>query len=454
MGIIMIYFRLNIDCFLVAGKKGSALYNVNSQKIYLLDQESGRLLEECEGRQPLKQEWLHGKFHSFLDLLVREGLGCYYPYPVYVDKMLLDSPLNRVGGMLSPWTDYKVMSWSITNQCDHNCHFCPNDLQQPLWQACRSCVRRDNAIEDPALFADPISFLKQMTGLGIWGLHIRGGNPLLEWARLTGILHAANSFPHLKIAVTTPGTGLPVNDILSLYDNFPNFKLNVTLLGFNEDPDKSLADGTDAAIDQFKLLDVLRERNAPFDIIVVISDQTPADRESASAQIFNRWGIMPHFAEFYPLPDKNKTDFRFSSIQKNKKTLYMWRTAKEFFHRVNNSICLQGGFEVAVNGSIKPCAGCGHDCGKVFNNRLTDALKGDFLYNLWKQGKDKVAQCADCALRFACIDCLAADLLGATNRKVASGYCPVMEDSDLYAKAGSFEHQDCLHLLSVERGLE
>jgi hypothetical protein len=37
---------------------------------------------------------------------------------------------------------------------------------------------------------------------------------------------------------------------------------------------------------------------------------------------------------------------------------------------------------------------------------------------------------------------------------VASGYCPVMFDGDLYANASCFEHQGFVHLLSIDKGLE
>jgi len=290
--------------------------------------------------------------------------------------------------------------------------------------------------------------IEQASHLGIWGLHIRGGNPLLEWDRLMAILRGVARFPHLKTTITTPGTGISLEQTLSLYEVGVALNLNIVL--FEHDPDVfETGDGF-----QFKLLDALEKKNAAFDIAVVIANPPLVYKDSVSRKIFNRWGRRPRFVEFHTLPEENGTPFHFARTEDGRKRLCKWANATEFFHRANNRACLHGGFEVGLDGTLRACAGCHHSCGKIANSRLRNALKEEHLYDLWKLSKEKVVQCMDCGLRFACTDCLAADLLGATNKRVAAGYCPIMDAGDCFNNAKSFQHDGFVQRLSIEKGLE
>lgn len=448
----MRYFRLNIDCQLITGKKGAVLYDITGRRIVILDKKAGRILQRTENRKPIKEKAFLIKLHNFYDILVREGLGSYYSNPPHIDQMLLNSPINKLE-LLGPSPAYKVINWSITARCDQKCCFCPNNLKQPIWQACRSCVRRDNASEHPALFAKSGKLIKQMVELGIWGLHIRGGNPLLEWERLLDILGNTRNYPHLRVGITTPGTGQSINDVLSLY-RFPNVQLNIVLNGFDGKDDQCLKDEHSLRLAQYQLLDKLRQYPTAFTIVVMISDKEKVNREAISQHILKRWGTVPAFAEFFKFPENRESEFRFSTIQNGKKYLSLWQNPEDYFHRSQHCVCLHGALEIAVDGAIKPCAGCDHDCGQILNNDLTGALRGDRIYNLWKMSKRDITQCSDCPLGLACADCLAADILGAQHKNIAAGYCPVMQADDLYAKANHLQHNGFLYLLSLDTELE
>lgn len=448
----MVYFRLNSDCYFLSSEKGAVLYDVFGRRIILLDNEARTLLQSCEKGQALADESLKAKARQFFELLIREGFGFYYPRHYFIDKMLLASPMELLEPLAPPPT-YKVVNWNITSRCDQNCHFCPNDLQSPSWQACRSCVRRSNDVEAPSLFGDIGLLVKQMVGLGISGIHIRGGNPLLEWDRLISILNSMENYPQVRVGITTPGTGKALDDILSLY-RWRNVQLNVVLQGFEDKSNGPVSGGSDVRHLQFRLLDALRQSNRLFSIVVVVSDMILADRDSASRWIFKRWGVMPVFSEFYPSQCEKRESFHFTHVQSKIKSLSPWRDPEEFLQRFHKNTCVSGVMEIALSGNIKPCAGCDDDCGKIVNNDLIRALRGERLYSVWGMAKEQIDQCRDCPLRLACSDCLAAEKLGIKDKRLAAAYCPVMEKDDLFANAGHFEHQGFLYLLSVEKGLE
>jgi radical SAM protein with 4Fe4S-binding SPASM domain len=160
---------------------------------------------------------------------------------------------------------------------------------------------------------------------------------------------------------------------------------------------------------------------------------------------------MPAFAEVHA---ETRKPFYFSTVDRKRKPLSLWRTPEEFFERFHSNPCLAGAFEISLDGAVRPCVGCEHHCGKVSQGDLRAGLRDSSLYETWKTTKEYVQQCADCPLALACSGCLAADLMGTDNHAIANAYCPLMETDDLYAQARIIGHQGFVNLLSVEKGLE
>jgi hypothetical protein len=448
------YFRLDGDCERITGRNGTVVYDIGGGRIFLFDDEASQVLAHCESRNPLKEEWLGGPEHQFLRTLAKEGLGRFHSYPVHVDKLFMSSPLVQKSGMLAQKPVFNTATWSITDRCDQDCHFCPGSAEDPLWQACRSCFRREGIEKDQSLLNNPEPVIEELAALGFHGLHIRGGNPLLEWERLTNILGAVNKFSTLNITITTVGTGAQLTDILSLYDISPRLTLNIVLLGFDDEHVEGCLNKDDVAVQQFALLDALRKNELAFLITVIVSDKAPVQRDSVTNRIFERWKVIPQFAEFYPMP-KSGDAFQFTTIQNGKRLLYRWRDPNQFFQLKENASCMFGGMEITTGGTITPCAGCNHQCGKIVDKGLSGGLRGDQLYDVWGTSKSDIDQCKDCALRVACVDCLAADMLGEKNEKVRASYCPVMfSERSLFDDADLLEGRGFVYRLSLKRGLE
>ena len=184
--------------------------------------------------------------------------------------------------------------------------------------------------EAQSLLDNPALIVEQLAALDFQGLHIRGGNPFLEWNRLIRVLDAAKEFPTLSTTITTVGTGAPLADILLLYDVYARITLNVVLLGFNDENEEGGSSKDDVAAQQFALLDALRQNDLAFLITVIVSDKTPVQRDSVTNRIFERWKVKPYFAEFYPLP-LNGDNIQFTTIQNGKRLLYLSRDPNQFF---------------------------------------------------------------------------------------------------------------------------
>lgn len=448
----MHYFRLNNDCFLIQGR-GAALYDVSRSRVFLLDQEASDVLRACEEQQPLKMEWTAGPVRQFLDLLMAEGLGCNYDRPVYIDKMRWLAPLQSLRTLFDA-PPYLKLDWSITNRCDNHCPFCPRHQHQVVWQACRSCLRRDDSPENLSLLDDPKSLIKQLAQLGMSGIHIRGGNPLLQWERLLTILNVLKEYPRLRLAISTPGTGRSLEDIVSLYQ-YKNLGLNVVLIGFDPVPGPRRSDGAPDSARQFELLDALLAAHCAFHISVLIPGGLSLDGPFVSQSIYDRWKIKPTFVEFYsPQNSGNQGEFRFTFAKDGKKRLDPWRDPNHFFFRFEKNTCLSGGMELTAGGSIMPCPGLDQVCGKVINADLSSALKGSLLYDLWEKPKHEIRGCEQCALRYGCSTCAAAEFAGENNPSLKRAYCPPCLQSSTPENGCLWDHDGFIYSLSVKKGLE
>lgn len=448
----MPYFRLHPDCYWIDGKNGSAIYDLPARRVFLLDGEAGSVLRHCQRSLPLNDEDLTGGVREFLDTLVSEQLGSYYTSAIYVDKLLLNSPVARTSGMLGPPPSYRRVSWSISGRCEHQCSFCPHvAAASASWSACRSCVRCQGDTDSADLFSDVDHVVKRLAALGITVFHIRGGNPFLEWDRLNAILRSLSKYPYMQIVVTGPGTGAPVDEVVEMIAG-ANARMNVVLSGVRSpfDTTNVVAEVLD---DQRKLLDTLQRRHVKQAITINVTGGPMPDCGVTAESMLKRWGVPPVFAEFYPLSVAATESFSSLSVENNRKPLFIWRTVGEFFERMGYSSCLHGSLEVSVSGSIRPCAGCSDECGRIKKADIGSALRDSPLYDLWNRSKDTIDTCMDCAMRYVCCDCLAAEKMGVQISKVAAAYCPAMRERDLYSGISHFEHNDWIYLLSVREGV-
>lgn len=110
------YFRLNPECYFVAGAKGGTIYNAFGG-FYALDERETEIIARCESNEPVAPEW-----RDFLEELKTKSLGQFYPGKVYVEKFHIGSPISEEQMGLPPKL-YRAFI-EIKNQCDKNCWFC------------------------------------------------------------------------------------------------------------------------------------------------------------------------------------------------------------------------------------------------------------------------------------------------------------------------------------------
>lgn len=443
----MKYFRLATNCYLIEGDKDAAVYDVSHARIFLLDETSYRILRRCEDGAALDESDPTNEDEiELLNRLCDERLGFFEHAPAFVDKFLPHAPVEWRGFCLQP-PRYRRADWSITNRCELACSFCPRD-GAVSWQACQTCVRRDLAEEDRRLFERPQRIVQQIADLGVAVLHIRGGNPLLDWERLQAIIETAGSYPHLSVIITTPGTGQSVDRILTLY-KIPNLRLNVVMLGISAASVGDVCGKGQTFNRQVQLVDALSNGGLPFFVTFLLSRSTRHDRDEMIRFAQTRWQATPSFAEIYR-QEEMPEQFRFTHLRANAKPLVPWRSVEEFYFRIRSNTCLYGAFEISADGGIKPCAGLDQTCGQVVGGKLRSALRDEQLYSLWNLGKSDIEPCDRCALRYACADCTAAELAGTAKPTLKQAYCPFEPGGDARASESRWDHDGFVQVVKLE----
>lgn len=442
----MKYFRLNTDVYRVSGKNGSVLYDIMGSTIYVLDSEAERVLSHCESNGCLDDSTvLHSRL-GILDALADRGLGQYYSKPVYIDPMLLKHPDSRVYTLPPP---YNKLSLAITDACEHECEYCPYLFERDLsWFACNSCVRSYSKKNDANYRCQAESLLADAYGLGVTWLHIRGGNPFLNWEYLQKVLACAASYEGLRVCITTPGTGRPISDIISLYER-DGVCLNVTVSGAafsdaHKEKDQSLFKA------QCKLLNSLSERNLDFSITANMVGCEASTSEVISKVISERFGKIPYLAQFIRRSDFSLGECKFHVVKNGKRSLAIWSNPVLFYHRLKNNYCLYGSMEVDTYGDIKVCAGCSQCYGSVREKSLLEFAKDNELHDTWKRTKAVVSPCNDCALRFACSDCHAAEQMAPDVPGGATCYCPLASVDSLYDSANLLNYHPSVFFCSAK----
>jgi len=415
----MRHFRLAEDCFLVEGERDGVLYDVLGRRILILDAGAHALLRRCEDGQPLlKADIEDPAVVRLLDGLCAAGLGAFYEAAVHVEKVLLHAPVEWRGFALQP-PPFRKVDWSISSECDWQCTFCPREESDVWWQACRTCLRRAARQGGDQAWRDPAIVIEQIVALGIGGLHIRGGNPLLGWSRLLAVLTAAADLGPLNVVVSTPGSGRPVVELVELYERFKQFRLNIVLFA----TDAAASGRTPRRAAQEALLDELAHRGLPFTLTLVLDGPSdPAQAARVRNEMAKRWGTRPSPAEVLS-EDALRAGHRFSHVAEKTKPLSRWLTPESFYFRVDKNTCLHGAFEIGVDGVVTPCAAVDEPCGRIEHNDLRRALSGSDLYEHWSRGKQDVTPCATCALRYACADCTAVELRGQELAAAKGAYC-------------------------------
>lgn len=444
----MKYFRLATDCFFVEGIKKSAIYDITRKKVYLLNAEVSEIIKELERNHCLDEFNSNDLFriNDFLVNLQRKGLGFFFEKPIFSDKFLLNAPKGPSTPLINQ-NYFKKVYLNITNECDLNCRFCPTTAKTISWQACLSCVRREDSQKLKKQYDFSI-ISEQLSSMGIPLLHIRGGNPLLVMDRLLQIVSIIRKTTQTTILITTPGTGQSIDQIVKLIEN-QKIILNINMMGISPNDSVTCLKNSKLLEQQIELINTLVKKKLPFLLTFLLNGKTRKKRMKFLKFAKEKWGIVPKFAEIYN-EDEISKNFRFSHLLFYKKQLFPWESSEAFFQRIQLNNCLSNSFEISFDGKIRMCAGIDRICGEIQESDLKNALKRSDLYELWKKNKNELNQCNECVLRYACLDCSSIEFKVNCDPKMKATFCSYSPNKQINLDEFCWEKHGFISELGME----
>jgi MoaA/NifB/PqqE/SkfB family radical SAM enzyme len=439
------YFRLAADCYLVDGAKDSALYDVSRGHLLLLDENAAWILHQCEENQPLDSTWLKPVGLRFLGELHARGLGTFEHTAVFVDK--IQAHAVRPERASDPPRPRRI-DWQMTNRCDLGCKFCPRTGGQVVSQACVTCVRSHNASRSATSTVDPIAIVKDIAEMGGGVLHIRGGNPLLEWNGLRDVAVAAEPYSNVKITVTSPGSGCSIDKALLLCRT-DNVRLNLVMFAIDARGAMGTC-GQDVMRRQLTLADALHRQRRLFSVTFILTHATYEDRGRIRQFCRDRWQIRPTLALSYLVTN---------SVQSRDHAMLMRRivpprSIESFYRRQTALDCLSGICEIGVDGGLYPCAGVDRRCGQLSTGEPLMSITSGALDDFWNFTRRDVEPCKRCALRYACLSCAGVMRFVEGQSYHATVGCPFDPDGDVRAYHMPWQHSGSVFSASLPNDSE
>jgi radical SAM protein with 4Fe4S-binding SPASM domain len=387
------FFNFNEGIEIVYGWKRAAIYDLNSGRIYSID-ESGanllRLLEKNASIPSILESGLVDKeiLSKFLIKLQDAQIGAFSGEPS--KQMMVDSPTAP------PTPKLKMVWFELTAKCNLRCIHCyekrdrdkSNDelLTTQLWK---------RAVEECRL-------------LGCNHISYVGGEPFLKPVLLKELVEYARKKGISSQEICSNGTLINQEDLdalisMDIYFAFSIFSLNADI----HDAITTVSGSLEKTL---KTVDYLAKKTKNLRLSVIAMKQNEFEYEKTINDLKTRYPditvdhditrpvgggaseniITPSLKKacYYTEPDfpgKDKDEF--------------WRN--HMFHS-----CLGCKITIASDGSVFPCVMFREKkLGKLPEQSINEIINSKETLALWELSKEKVKECDVCEYRYACFDC-------------------------------------------------
>jgi len=386
------YFRLFEECYLIEGKKGSAIYNLLTGDIFPIERKEAELLSALENNQSLDPSVLNSlgdgnKADNLLKLLEEKQLGSYYCRPVHVEKVTKEANwADKLFFRMPPQLHRAFIE--IETKCLNNCKYCGSDsVIRRL--SCMGCNKWDTASGIMPIYK-VFQVLEQLKELDCKKLYFTGGDIFLDWGRTKEILSKAARLGFKDISVIWGGHSLPSKIIEFLAT------LNVTIL-----IQKYIGPGTNSVIESNPFYEglVTNHTGLRYAFLLVSEYRNNKLVEQSVPQLSKI--LKPEYILIDFILDEQEPLAHKYMLEVNR----IPRTSvDDFAIRRKYHPCLGGTLSITADGSVLPCPGLREYKLGTSSEILNIFERGD-TDKYWRLTKDKVDGCSQCQYRYACNDC-------------------------------------------------
>jgi radical SAM protein with 4Fe4S-binding SPASM domain len=372
------YFRLNPECYLIAGKKCGAIYDLIEAKIYKLNLKETNLLKYCERNKPVKGN--EGILCDFKQL----RLGNFYLNMPFIQKLRAGSPYSENEG--DPPSLYRAFL-EINNTCNRDCWFCGYyGIQRS--SGCMGCNKWDEYGETLSQERWK-SAIDELQDLDCKDIVITGGDLTLVWDRAMDILdYAKGRFKNIYVILHQQSLSLRKINFLS-----DKASLIIQTDDLNVVNPNDLITLLVAKPENWNVINKRKDENIQIDYIIKDKNMLPNDLPIASKK-----KIIP--------------------VKLHK-----------FLDNLEYHPCLGHTLAINYNGNVTPCPMMrNHILGNIRDKEIYTIFETerDVINKFWKLNLDEIEKCTGCEFRYSCNDCRALEerLTGLLEGKMLCNYNP------------------------------
>jgi Predicted Fe-S oxidoreductases len=384
-GGILLHYRLQEYCRLVAGARRGAIYNLQTGKVLSVNQGALELLLSCQ-QSPL-EDILDLKapedkiFTDFLHRLAEMGLGSFFldkPAPAKVDTLPAEpSKLNFL------WLE-------ITSACNNKCLHC-------------YATSGPSSSSDAVPHQRWLSLIAEARAAGASAIQFIGGEPLLypRWRELAEKA-CAEGFEFIEIFTNAT----LVDD--SCVDFCQKHKIHIatTIYADNAAVHDRVTLNPGSFAKTMAAIEKILAAKVPLRIASIIMKANEREAENIM-KLCAGLGVEATPPDIVrPTGRGDDKDLLPTVYTKPPIRPPFYTDAESFAKAQRCHSCLDGKIAVTAGGDVIPCIFARSEvCGNILTAPLADVLKEQRLQQCWHTTKDSVEKCKDCEYRYACTDC-------------------------------------------------
>jgi radical SAM protein with 4Fe4S-binding SPASM domain len=384
-GGILLYYRLQEYCRLVAGARRGAVYNLQTGKVLSLNQGALQLLLACQ-QSPLEDVLdIHAPedkvFVDFLHRLTEMGLGSLYldkPTPVRDD-----APTAEPSKLSFLWLE-------LTSACNNRCLHC--------YATSGPCADTDAVPHERWL-----SVIAEARAAGATAIQLIGGEPLLypRWRELVEKARAEN-FDFIEIFTNAT----LVDDACVAFCKQHNVNIATTIYADNAAVHDRVTLNPGSFAQTMAAVEKILAAKIPLRIASIIMKANEHEAKKIM-DLCGRLGVEVTPPDVVrPTGRGDDKDLLPAAYAKPPVRPPFYTDPASFAKAHRSHSCLDGKIAVTAGGDVIPCIFARSEiCGNILTATLADILNGPRLQQCWHTTKDQIEKCKDCEYRYACTDC-------------------------------------------------
>ncbi len=381
------YYHLQKNCKLVKGAKRGAIYNLETGKVYSINQSAVNLLESCRNKPVEKLLDTRSKTNKtqvdFLDNLTAMNLGSFYIRNI-TDTEEAVLPDNEPRKLEFLWLE-------LTSGCNNRCLHCyatssPTEIHKDLvpherWMALISEARQ----------------------LGASAIQLIGGEPLLypKWREL---VIKAREEGYDFIEIFTNAT-LVDDDCINFFKE-NNVNVATTIYSDCAEIHDKVTLHKGSFEKTFTAIKKILEAEVPLRIASIIMKANENEAEKI-VKLCTDLGVEANPPDVVrPTGRGDDKDLLPTAYTKPPIKPPFYCDENSFYNAQQCHSCLVGKIAITSEGEVIPCIFARNQiCGNVLTNSLEEIINGHQLQTCWHTTKDEIEKCKDCEYRYACNDC-------------------------------------------------